>query len=345
MKTKAAVLYENNKPLVIEDLTIPELKPGQVLVKIVYTGVCHSQLNEIKGLKGEDKYLPHCLGHEAGGIIEKISAGVKKVKTGDNVVLSWIKGSGHDVPSTTYRNSKNEIVNSGAITTFGQYMVISENRVTPIPKEMPLDTATLLGCAIPTGGGILLNQINPKPGSSLAVIGIGGIGLSSIMLADLMNCNPLIAVDINEDKLRFAKKLGATHTINSNKTDVISGIRDLTEDKGIDYVVEAAGLKKTIEQSFEAVKWDGGLVVIAGNPPEGEKISLNPFDLKGKNITGSWGGLTRPDIDIPKYINLYLAKKLKLDEFITDRFKFDDINQAITLLDEGKILGRAVIEL
>ena len=344
MKTKAAILYENNKPLVIEELTIPELKPGQVLVKIVYAGICHSQLNEIKGLKGEDKYLPHCLGHEAGGIIEQIGPKVTKVKAGDHVVLSWIKGSGMDIPSTKYRNSKNEIINAGAITTFSEYSVISENRITPIPKKMPLDKAALLGCSIPTGGGIILNQIKPSTGSSIAVVGVGGIGLSSVLLADLMDCDPIIAVDINQKKLDFSKKLGATELINSTKKDFVSSIKELTDGKGVDYAVEAAGTKITIEKSFEAVKWDGGLVIIAGNPPEREKICLNPFDLKGKKITGSWGGLTNPDVDFPKYVDLYLSEKLKLDEFITTRFKFEDINHAFELLDKGEILGRAIIE-
>jgi len=344
MRTRAAVLYENNKPLVIEDLKIPELKPGQVLVKIVYSGICHSQLNEIRGLKGKDKFLPHLLGHEAGGIVEQVSEGVTKVKRGDHVVLSWIKGSGKDIPSTQYCNSKNKIINAGAVTTFSEYSVISENRVTSIASEMPLDKATLLGCAIPTGGGIIMNQIKPAPGSSLAVIGAGGIGLSAILLAHMMNCHPIIAVDINDEKLKLAKKLGATEIINSNKKDFVLAISKLTNGKGIDYAVEAAGFKKTIEESFEVVKWNGGLVVIAGNPPEKEKISLNPFDLKGKKIIGSWGGLTQPDIDIPRYANLYLAGKMKLDDMITERFKFDDINNAFELLSNGKILGRAIIE-
>jgi len=344
MKTKAAVLYKTGEDLIIEELEIPELQPGQVLVKIKYTGICHSQLNEKNGLKGEDKYLPHSMGHEAGGIVEKIGSKVTKVKPGDHVVLSWIKGLGENVPSTKYQNSKKEIVNAGAITTFGEYSVISEDKIIPISKKMPLDKATLLGCAIPTGGGIILNQIKPSPDSSIAVVGVGGIGLSSVILADIMGCNPIIAVDINQKKLDYAKKLGATVLINSSKEDFVEKIKELTDGKGVDYAVEAAGTKKTIEQAFEAVKWDGGLVIIAGNPPEGEKISIDPFDLKGKNITGSWGGLTKPDVDIPKYVDLYLSGKLKLDEFITDRFKFEDINHALEKLEKGEILGRAIIE-
>ncbi len=343
MKTKAAILREIGKPLVIEELQIPKLQPGQVLVKILYSGICRSQLNEIKGLKGEDKYLPHALGHEAGSIVEEIGPGVGHVKPGDHVVLSWIKGLGMDVPSTKYLKG-NEIINAGAITTFSEYSVISESRITPITEEMPLDKAALLGCAIPTGGGIILNQIKPMPGSSLAVIGVGGLGLSSILLADLMNCAPIIAIDINDEKLQLARRLGATETINSATADFVAAILDITHGKGVDYAVETAGLTATIEKSFTSVKWDGGLVVIAGNPPHNEKISIDPFYLKGKRITGSWGGLTRPERDIPLYVALYLAGKLKLDELITARFNFDEINQAFQAMDKGELVGKAILE-
>lgn len=345
MKTKAAILFETKKPLVFTELELPELKPGQVLVKIIYTGICHSQLNEARGLKGEDKYLPHCLGHEAGGIVEKVSEDVNKVEPGDQVLVSWINGSGRNVPSTQYKDSDGNTINAGAVTTFQEYTVVSENKITKISKEMPLDITTLLGCAIPTGGGIVLNQIKPSPGNSIVIIGVGGIGLSALMLAELMHCNPIIAVDINDEKLEFAKKLGATITINSTKVDFVEKIKELTDGNGVDFAVEAAGFKETIEKAFEVVKWDGGLAVIAGNPPEGQKISINPFDLKGKKITGSWGGLTKPDLDFPKYVDLYLSGKLKLDKLITDRFEFKDLNDVLCLLEKGKILGRAVIKI
>ncbi|MFC2071632.1 zinc-binding dehydrogenase [Chloroflexota bacterium] len=346
MKTKTAILREIGKPLVIEELEIPELQSGQVLVKILYSGICHSQLNEIKGLKGEDKYLPHALGHEAGGIVEEIGPGVSHVKPGDHAVLSWIKGLGMDVPSMQYHKDK-EIINAGAITTFSEYSVISENRIIPITDKMPLDKAALLGCALPTGGGIILNQIKPAPGSSLAAIGVGGVGLGSILLADRMKCTPIIAVDINDKKLQLARRLGATETINSATTDFVSAIMDITHGKGVDYAVETAGLTETIEKSFASVKWDiwdGGLAVIAGNPPHNEKISIDPYYLKGKRITGTWGGQTKAEKDIPHYVDLYLAGKLKLDELITDRFNFDEINQAFQAMDKGELVGKAILE-
>ena len=346
MKAKVAILRELGKPLVIEELKIPKLLAGQVLVRVLYSGICRSQLNEIKGLKGEDKYLPHLLGHEAGGIVEEIGAGVTHVKIGEHVVLSWIKGLGIDVPSTKYFKG-DEVINAGAITTFGEYSVVSENRVTPITDKMPLDKATLLGCAVPTGGGIVLNQIKPMPRSILAVIGVGGLGLSAVLLANLMKCAPIIAVDINDEKLKLARRLGATATINSAKTDFVEAILDITQGKGVDYVVETVGSIETIEKSLACVKWDirdGGLVVNAGNPPHGEKLSIDPFILKGKRIIGSWGGLTKPGRDIPIYVNLYLAGELKLNELITDRFKFEEINQAFQAMDKGELVGKAILE-
>ena len=345
MKTKAAVLVEVNKPLQIEELIIPALKPGQALVKVVYSGVCHSQLNEIHGLKGEDKYLPHTLGHEGAGIVEAIGAEVEKVKPGDHVVLTWIKGHGMDVPSTTYQRSDGSPVNSGAISTFMEYAVISENRLVAIPTAMPFREASLLGCAIPTGAGIIMNTARIKPGNSVAVFGIGGIGLSAILAAELMNSAIIIAVDIYDHKLEGAKQIGATHLINASQQDPLATIMDITHGCGVDYTIEAAGNREAMETAFKSVRDNGGLCVLAGNLPHGERISLDPFDLiKGKRIIGTWGGETKPDRDIPLYVNLYLSGKLKLEKLVTHKYLLDDINQAFTALQQGKV-GRGLIEM
>ncbi|MFC1986963.1 zinc-binding dehydrogenase [Chloroflexota bacterium] len=345
MKTKAAILYQINQPLQVEELVIPELKAGQVLVKVQYSGVCHSQLNEVQGLKGEDKYLPHTLGHEGSGIVETVGQGVKKVKPDDHVVLTWIKGKGLDVPSTSYQNNNGVAINSGAISTFMEYAVISENRLVAIPREMPLREASLLGCAVPTGAGIVMNTAQVKPDSSVAVFGIGGIGLSAVMASNFTGATTIIAIDVSEYKLEQARQLGATHLINASQQDPLVTILEITNGHGVDYAIEAAGRRETMETAFRAVHDNGGLCVLAGNLPQNERISLDPFDLiKGKRITGTWGGETQPDRDIPKFVDLYLSGQLKLDKLITHSYALVDINKALDDFENGKI-GRALIDM
>lgn len=344
MKTKAAILSEINKPLQIEELTIPDLQSGQVLVKIAYSGVCRSQLNEIQGLKGQDNYLPHTLGHEGSGIVEAIGPDVSKVKPGDHVVLTWIKGRGADVPSALYKKADDSIVNSGAISTFMTKAVISENRLVKIPPEMPLREAALLGCAIPTGAGIVLNTLKVEHGNSVAIFGVGGIGLSAVLAADMVNAAPIIAVDVLDYKLELSRDVGATHLINASQEDPLATILKITDGRGVDYAIEAAGRRETMESAFQAVRDDGGLCVLAGNLSQGERISLDPFDLiKGKQIIGTWGGETDPDRDIPKYVDFFLSGKLRLAKFPTDRFKLKEINDAFKDLENGKV-GRPIIE-
>lgn len=340
---KAAVLYELNRPLVIEELIVPELREGQVLVKIAASGVCHSQLNEIKGKKGPDKYLPHTLGHEGSGVVEAVAPGVKKVKPGDHVILSWIKGSGVNAAPPEYSNGSRKI-NSGQLSTFNEYTVTAENRVTPIKKEMPLDKAALLGCAVATGMGAVINNAGIREGQTIAVFGVGGIGQSAVHAAAMSKASMIIAVDINETKLETARELGATHVINAVKADALETIKKITEGKGVDFAIESAGLKETMEAAFRCVRENGGKAILVGNLSHGQQISIDPFSLIcGKRIVGSWGGETDPDRDFPHYADLYLAGKLKLDEMLTHRFKLEAINAAFAALEKGEA-GRAIIE-
>ena len=267
MHTLSAVLTELNQPLRFLELAIPELKSGQVLVDVAYSGVCHSQLLEVRGKRGPDRFLPHTLGHEGSGTVMGVGLGVTKVKPGDRVVLSWIKGNGTDVPSTIYQSAEGP-VNSGAISTFMRRTVISENRVTPIPNTFPLREAALLGCAVPTGGGVVLYTAGVRPGSSVAIFGIGGIGLSAILVANLMNATTIIAIDVFDHKLDQAHRSGATHLINARHQDPLSAILEITSHRGVDYAIEAAGRRETMELAFQSVRDGGGLCVIAGNLPD-----------------------------------------------------------------------------
>ena len=344
MQTEAAVLFELAQPLRLITLSIPDLKPGQVLVDVAYSGVCRSQLLEVQGKRGEDRFLPHTLGHEGSGTVLEVGAGVTKIKPGDHVVLSWIKGIGADVPSTVYQSSEGPI-NSGAISTFMRQTVTCENRVIPIPDAMPLREAALFGCAIPTGAGIILNTARVRPGSSVAVFGVGGIGLSAVLGADLMNATTIIAIDVFEHKLEQACQVGATHIINARQQNPLATILEITGGRGVDCAIEAAGRRETMETAFQSVSDNGGLCVLAGNLPHGERISLDPFNLiKGKRIIGTWGGESQPDRDIPMYVNLYLSEKLNLDGLISHTYSLDEINQALDDLENGKV-SRALIDM
>lgn len=342
--TQAAVLFEIDKPLEIIDLSLPPLKPGQVLVEIAVSGVCHSQLNEWKGLRGPDKFLPHCLGHEGAGTVVSIGDDVAKVKAGDRVVLSWIKGQGKDVPGTVYESSRGK-VNSGAIATFMRHTVTCENRLTVIPEDMPFTEAALLGCAIPTGAGVVFNTAQIKPGKSVAIFGVGGIGLSALMGAKAAGAGKIIAVDVIPEKLAKAKEMGATDTVDGTQGNVLDAIRALTEGKGVDVAIEAAGRVPVMETAFESVRNGGGLCVLAGNPPAGETLRLNPFSLiAGKRIQGTWGGESAPDRDLPKFIGMFRDGKLPLGRLLGEVYSLDRINEAMTSLAEGKAL-RPIIDM
>ena len=345
MIMNGAVLYKTNDPLIIEELETPKLQRGQVLVKILFSGICRAQINEIKAHKGPDDYLPHTLGHEASGMVTEVGPDVTKVKQGDYVILSWIKGNGIDVPSCVYiKHNDKKRINSGAVTTFNQYSVVSENRLVKAPKELDPEIAALFGCAIPTGVGIIKNELKAKKGESLAIFGLGGIGSCLLLGAVAEKIFPIIAIDINKQKLDLAKKNGATHIINSNEEDVIFKIKEITENKGVDYSVDCSGNIVAIETAFEIIK-DNGTAIIAGNPAQGEKIKITPFDIiKGKKIFGSWGGATNPDRDIPIYINDYLNGKLRVDKLITKTFPLNDINNAISSLDNGEII-RSILKM
>lgn len=342
MKTKAAVLTKLKAPLEIQELVVPRLQRGQILVRIQAAGLCGSQLFEAKGLRGPDRYLPHLLGHEASGTVADVGAGVTTVRTGDYVTLSWIKGRGIDAPGGQYTFGRRTI-NAGAVAVFTEYAVVAENRVTKISRSIPPDAAALLGCAVATGGGVVRNTLQVRPGSSLGVFGVGGIGAAAVMTARLAGCSHIVAVDVVPKKLRWVKKFGATMTINAAKRDPVAAIMKRFPG-GLDYAIEAAGKPKVIEQAFEAISTSGTLA-ITGHPAHGSTIRLDPFDfIKGKRLVGTWGGATVPERDFAYYIKQYRAGRLNIQDLITHRFSLDAINKAIAALEVGTP-GRILLEM
>lgn len=335
---KAAILVEQKKPLVIVDVSMPsKLKYGQVIVRVVCSGVCGSQIGEIDGVKGPDRFLPHLLGHEGGGIVEEIGPGVTKVKKDDHVVLHWRKGAGIESPVPKYAWGK-RIVNAGWVTTFNEYAVVSENRLTAIDKDIEFEVAALMGCAVTTGLGVIVNDARLKIGESITVFGTGGVGLNVIQGAMLVSAYPVIAVDIYDDKLKLAKEFGATHVINSAKTDVKEEIRRIVGGCGVDAVVDNTGIVNVINQAYEITS-DTGRTVLVGVPRIGEKISIYSLPLHfERKIYGSHGGGANPSVDIPRYLSLYRKGVLKLKGMITDSFGLDEINDAIEGIKKGRII-------
>lgn len=340
---KAAILVEQKQQLVVDEIQLPErLSFGQVLVKVAYSGICGSQLGEIDGVKGPDPYLPHLLGHEASGHVIEAGPGVKKVGPGDHVVLHWMKGSGieSDPPTYTWRGRK---LNAGWITTFNEYAVVSENRLTPIPQSIDGRIASLFGCAVTTGLGVVVNNAKLSLGESIVVFGAGGVGLNVIQGAALTSAYPVIGVDIHDNRLALAQEMGATHVLNARDSRLCEEIRKIVGAAGIDVVVDNTGIPEMIELAYELTN-PKGRIVLVGVPRKGNTISLYSLPLHfGKRLSGSHGGETNPTEDIPRYLRMLDAGKLNLERVITQEFLLEEINEAIAMMRSGDIAGRCVI--
>src|SRR5689334_6850866 len=297
--TRAAVLVALNQPLVLADIELPaSLDAGQVLVKVLYSGICGSQLGEMDGAKGEDKFLPHLLGHEGVARVLAIGPGVRHVKVGDTVVMHWRKGRGIEAAPPKYVWD-GRTVNAGWLTTFNEYAVVSENRLTPIPADSDLEVAALYGCAVTTGFGVVLNNAKLKIGESVAVYGSGGVGLNIVQAAALVSAYPIIAVDLHDAKLRLALELGATHVINASREDAVKAIAAIAGADGVDCFVDNTGQPSVIETGYRLTK-PQGRVVLVGVPRKGNDIHISSLPLHfGKGLAGSHGGEAMPEADIP----------------------------------------------
>lgn len=337
MKTLAAILVQQRQPLDVDEVEIPHLGFGQVLVDIKVTRICGSQIGEIDGVKGPDRYLPHLLGHEGGGDVLEVGPQVKHVKPGDRVVLHWRPGRGLDGGGTTYLRDGRQI-NAGAITTFQKYAVISENRLTVVPFDTDYEICALMADTITTGIGVISNDAKVKIGESVVVIGCGGIGLGVVLGARLAGANPIIAVDLHDHKLEKALAHGATHAINSNKEDFTGRIVKLLDNKSPDVVVDGTGLPQVIEKAF-ALTESSGRCVIFGVMSHDRKLSFNTLPLHfGKTLTGSHGGSSRPAEDIPRFLRLMKERELNLKDFVSHRIPLEDVNEGIAKMRSGEVI-------
>jgi S-(hydroxymethyl)glutathione dehydrogenase / alcohol dehydrogenase len=343
MKTRAAILVQTGQPLVIGELEIPALKPAQVLVEICYSGACGTQLLEVRGRRGEDKWVPHCLGHEGTGVVLEVGADVRKVKPGDAVVLSWIKGSGGEAGGTVYRWDGRS-VNAGGVTTFQRHAVVSENRLTPLPAGTSMELAVLLGCAAPTGMGSIVNVAKVQPGEAVAVFGVGGVGLSACLAARASGADPVIAVDPSPVRRDFAMRFGATLAIDPADTDVATAIRAAAP-KGLDVAIEAAGIPAVTAQALTLVRQQGGRTVVIGNAPHGQMLTIDPSQFnQGKSLLGTWGGDAQPDRDIPRFARMVTDGRFPSEDLLSAPYSLDAIDQALDDLEAGRI-GRPLIDM
>lgn len=357
---KAAVCYEFGQPLVVEDVEIDPPRQGEVKVRIVAASICHSDVHLIRGEWGGT--LPVVAGHEAAGIVEDVGDGVKEAQPGDLVVVSLLRscgrcfycsvGAAQHCAGDYALNRESRLhapggapiaqgINCGA---FAEYAVVDQSQVVRVPSEMPLDRAALLACGVITGVGAVVNIVGVRAGSSVAVIGTGGVGLNAVQGAALAGANPIIAVDRLDNKLAAARDFGATHTVNAERDDARSLVRELTQGRGADAVFVTVGSTAAMDLGLKLVR-KAGTVGLVGIPESSARLPLNveSLVLGGRGVVGCFMGATRPAVDIPRLVDLYQNGRLKLDELITARYPLERINEAIEAMERGEALRNVIM--
>lgn len=358
---KAAVLRERGQPLVIEDIAIDKPGPHEVLIRVVASGVCHSDLHIAEGKFPAP--LPCVLGHETAGVVEAVGSDVRAVKVGDHVVTCLSGFCGHCQDCLTGHLSicqskgvarprgsaprlamhdGTKINQVGGLNGFAEMMLVSDNTCVAIRRDMPLDLACVIGCAVTTGYGAVVNTARITPGSTVAVLGCGGIGLMIVNSALIAGAGRIIAIDRLPGKLEMARAMGATDVIDAGADDPVEAVVDLTRG-GVDYSFEAIGLKPVVEQAFRMLR-PGGTATIVGVAPVGTKFEIDSLDLlMERKLQGSYMGSNRFPIDMPRLVDLYLQGRLKLDQLVSRRIGLDQVNEAFADLRTGE-LARSVIQ-
>jgi len=357
---KAAVFQAPNQPLTIEDVDIIDPRPGEVLVRTVVSGVCHSDLHFLEGLWALP--MKAVLGHEASGVVEAIGEGVSYVAPGDRVIMSFkpfcgacyfcLRGEPQlcnekslGVDSLQRLSWKGEtIMQFACVGSFGELMITRESGLVKVPEEMPMAEAALIGCGVMTGVGAALYTARVPGGSVTAVIGCGGVGLNVIQGCRLAGASEIIAIDRVPEKLEMATRFGATHTIDATAGDPVSQVQELTHGLGAEYAFEAIGNPKAAQQAFDMVR-PGGTAVVVGMMPMGSEISVSgPGFLQEKKLIGSMYGSTRFKEHMPKLVDLFLQGRLDLSGLVSQRLPLEEVNHAFELMKQGKV-ARSVLEL
>lgn len=362
MQVKAAVHYEAGQGAVIEQIELLPPRDGEVLVRYVASGVCHSDLHHMKGL------VPHpspCVyGHEGGGIVEAIGPNVTTVQVGDHVLTSYVPSCGvcpwcivgrpnmcdlRDKPrylmhdgTTRFRKGDQEIYHYLQVASFAERAVLPQQSVIPIRKDAPLDVVCLISCGVTAGAGAVMNRAKVPAGATVAVFGCGGVGLNAIQAARLVGAAKIIAVDILDQKLEWSREFGATHLINAAREDPVQRIQEICGRGGADYAFEVVGHARTMEQAFHAVH-RGGMAVMIGVAPTGTRLSIDPTMLLQERIlTGSTFGASRQRVDLPMFVDLFMDGRYLLRELISQSIELKDLNHAYEQLEQGEV-RRSVI--
>jgi S-(hydroxymethyl)glutathione dehydrogenase/alcohol dehydrogenase len=358
---RGAVLHEQGKPVVAEEIELEEPKAGEVKVKMAASGVCHSCLHAADG-SWQGVPVPMVLGDEGAGTVTAVGPGVTNLKVGDSVILSWAPScrqcrycvSGRPVlcerrppqgrlydGTTRMRLRGQTVYQYATVASFSSETVVPESCAIPIRSDMPLDKAALIGCSVMTGVGAVINTAQVPAGASMAVWGAGGIGLNVVQGGVLANAHPIIAVDVLPGKLEYARGLGATHLIDASREDPVEAVKRLTT-RGADYTFVAVGHAPAIEQAFAATA-PGGTCTVIGLPPTGSVARIPAGPNGERRLVGSSYGSARTFIDFPRLVELYLAGKLRIDELISRRYEVDQVNEAFRAMVAGEVARGLIV--
>lgn len=364
MPTPARVVVVPGEPgpLQIHEVQLPDPGPYQVVVKQFASGICHSQLHQMHRPRTGAAQV---LGHESTGVVVAKGNQVTHLKEGDHCMVTWVPRDGENTdrtPEGVALQLENGVVARGNVFTWADVTIADEQYVVKIDRSVRTDVTSIIGCAVMTGSGAVYHTAGVRKGQSVAVFGVGGVGLSAIAAAKVVDADPIIAVDLDDAKLEFAKKFGATIGVNASKVDPVEEIRRLTVKQGqfdmrgtpvagVDFAFDCIGVRKTMEQILPAVrpgvlgKTTGGTAVLVGVPQTPVELDALDLLINEKKYIGSIGGSCRPDRDFPMFLRWFHEGDLDLDALVTARYRLDDINEATTALEQGKIAGRAIIEL
>jgi S-(hydroxymethyl)glutathione dehydrogenase/alcohol dehydrogenase len=351
-------MVERRKPLVIQDLDLADPVVGEVEVNLVASGVCHSDLHHLQ--RDTATLPPAVLGHEGAGFVSRVGPNVTRVKAGDHVIIAFgskcgecfycVRGQpylctpANPVRPRLFRDGVT-ITQFLEVATYAERAVVSEKNVVKVREDAPLDRCCLIACGVTTGIGAVVNTARVEAGSNVLVIGAGGVGLNVVQGAHLVGAARIIAVDIRDNKLEFARELGATHLINASREDVVERVKALTGGFGADYAFEVIGNPRTIAQAYESVR-KGGTAVVVGVADEYAELTIKPVWMmrQAKSLIGCAYGSARPQVDFPRIVDLYMEGKVKIDDLITRRYPLDEINEAFRAMEAGEV-ARSILEL